>query len=69
MKGGTMAMRPGHHTTGHARVIWLDESLTLHPTSGRVYSWRTPKGAHNAERLVPKVKFREGSVIVWAGIS
>jgi hypothetical protein len=40
-------------------VIWSDESsFTLLPTSGRVYVWRTPKGANNPQLLVPAVKHR-----------
>jgi hypothetical protein len=41
---GATTMKPGHQTTGNARVMWADESsFTLFPTSGRVYVWRTPK--------------------------
>jgi hypothetical protein len=52
--------KPGHQTTGNARVVWSDESpFTLFTTSGRVYAWRTPKKAYNLECLVPTVK-KEG---------
>jgi hypothetical protein len=43
-------------------------SFTLLPTSGRVYIWRTPKEAYNPECLVPTVKHRTGSAMVWAAI-
>jgi hypothetical protein len=51
-------------------VIWPDESsLTLFPTSGRVYVWRMPKDAYNPECLVPTVKHGGGgSVMVWAAV-
>jgi hypothetical protein len=39
VNNGVMTMKPGHQTTGNARVIWSDKF----PTSGRVYVWRTPK--------------------------
>jgi IS30 family transposase len=46
-------IKPGHQTTGNARVIWSDESsFKLLPTSGRVYVWRTHKEAYNPECLV-----------------
>jgi len=38
----------------------------LFPTSGWVYVWKTPKEAHNPECLVPTVKYRGGSVMIWA---
>jgi hypothetical protein len=45
-------MKPGHQTTGNARVMWADESsFTLLP----VYVWRTPEEAYNPECLVPTV--------------
>jgi hypothetical protein len=51
-------------------VIWSDEpSFTLLPVSGRVYVWRTPKGAYNLECLVPTVKHGGGSVMVSTAIS
>jgi hypothetical protein len=54
---GVTTIKPGHQTTGNARVIWSDESsFTLFTTSGRVYVWRTPKEAYNPECLVPTVK-------------
>jgi hypothetical protein len=66
LKDGVTTMKPGHQTTGKARVIWLDESLfTLLSTSGRVYVWRTPKEAYNPECLVPTVK-QEGSSVVMS---
>ena len=50
-------------------IIWSDESpFTLFPTSGRVYVWRMPKEAYNAECLVPTVKHGGGSVMIWAAI-
>jgi hypothetical protein len=34
---GATAIKPGHHTSGNARVVWSEESsCTLFPTSGRV---------------------------------
>jgi hypothetical protein len=46
-------------------VIWSNESsFTLFPTSGRVYTWRTPKEAYNLEFLFPT-----GSAMVWAAVS
>jgi hypothetical protein len=61
---------PGHQTTGHARVIWSDESsFTLFPTSGRVHVCRAPKGAYNPECLVPTVKHGGGFVMVLAAVS
>jgi hypothetical protein len=66
---GVTTIKPGHKTTGNAHMIWLDESsFMLFPTSGRVYVWKTPKEAYNLECLVPTVKHREGSVMVWAAI-
>jgi hypothetical protein len=50
---GVTTIKPGHQTTGNARVIWSDEfSFTLFPTSGRAYVWRTPKEAYNPECLL-----------------
>jgi hypothetical protein len=63
---GVTTTKPGHETTGTARVI---RSFTLLPASGRVYVWRTPKEAYNPECLVPTVKHGGGSVMVWAAIS
>jgi hypothetical protein len=38
VNNGVMTIKPGHQTTGNARVIWSDEpSITLFSTSGRVY--------------------------------
>jgi hypothetical protein len=55
-------MNPGHQVTGHARVIWSEESsFTPFPTPGIVYVWRTPKDC-----LAPTVRHRGGSVTVWA---
>jgi hypothetical protein len=52
------------------RTIWSNESsLTLFPTSGRVYDLRTHKEAYNPECLFPTVKHGGGSGIVWAVIS
>jgi hypothetical protein len=66
---GVTTIKRGHQTTGNAHVIWSDEfSFTLFPTSGRVYVWRTPKQAYNPECLVPTVRHRVGSVMVWAAI-
>jgi hypothetical protein len=43
---GVTNIKPGHETTGNARMIWSDESsFTLFPTSGRVYVWGIPKEA------------------------
>lgn len=51
-------------------VIWSDEScFTLFPTSGRVYVWRTPSQAYDADCLLPRVKHGGGSVMIWAAIS
>jgi hypothetical protein len=68
---GVTTIKPGHQTTGNARVIWSDDEsfFTLVPTSGRVYVWRTPKEAYNLECLIPIVKHRGGSVMAWAAIS
>jgi hypothetical protein len=45
-----MTIKPGHQTTGNARVVWSDESFfTMFPKSGKVYVWRTPKEACNPE--------------------
>jgi hypothetical protein len=41
----------------------------LFPASGRVFVWRTLKEAYNVECLVPTVKHRGGSVMVWAAVS
>jgi len=50
-------------------VIWSDESsLTLFPTSGRVYVWRTAKEAYTPEFLVPTAKYGAGSATVWVAI-
>jgi hypothetical protein len=62
---GVTTIKPGHQTTGNARVIWSNVSpFTLFPTSGRVYVWRTPKEAYSPEYLVPTVKHGGGSVMV-----
>jgi len=39
------------------------------PTSGQVYVFRTPKEAYNPECLVPTVKYRGKSVMIWAAVS
>jgi hypothetical protein len=63
-------IKPGHETTGNARVMWSDESsFTLLPSSGRVYVWRTPKEAHNPECLGSTVKHGGSSVMVRVAIS
>ena len=50
--------------------IWSDESsFTLFRTSRWVCVWRVPKEAWNPECLVPTVKHRGGSVVIWAVIS
>jgi hypothetical protein len=67
---GVTTIKPGHRTTGNARVIWSDESsFTLFPTVGSVYVWRTPKEAYNPECLVAMVKHGGGSVTIWAAVS
>jgi hypothetical protein len=67
VNNGIMTIKPGHQTTGNACVIWSDEStVTLFPTSGRVYVWRTPVEAYNSEYLLPTVQHVETSVMVWA---
>jgi hypothetical protein len=67
---GVTTIKPGHKIAGKALVMWSDESpFTLVPSSGSVYVWRTPKEAYNLEFLVPAVKHRVGSVMVWAAIS
>jgi hypothetical protein len=64
------AVKSGHQTTGNVRVKLSDESsFTRFPTSGRVYIWRICKEAYNLECLVPRVKHRGGSGMVWATIS
>jgi hypothetical protein len=61
-----ISIKPGHQTTGNARVIRSDEtSFTLFPTSGRVYVYRTYKEAYNPECLVPTVKHGGGAVMIW----
>jgi hypothetical protein len=53
-------------TTRNARVIWSDElSFTLFPTSGRVYVWRTHKGAYNPECWLQQRNTRK--VLWWFG--
>jgi hypothetical protein len=70
VKDGVMTIKPGHQTTGNARVIWADESsLTLFPTSGRVYVWDNSQGSMHSRMPVPTVKNGGGSVMVWAAIS
>jgi hypothetical protein len=50
--------------------IWSDESsFTLFQTSCWVCVWRVPKEAWNPECLVPPVKHRGRSVVIWAVIS
>jgi hypothetical protein len=67
--GGTI-IKPGYQTTVNEHVMWSDvSSFTLFPTSGRVYVCKTPKGAYTPECLVPTVKHRGGSVMVWVAIS
>jgi transposase len=64
--GGVTTVKPGHQTTGNARVAWPDESsFTLLPTSGRVYVWGTAKEVYNPECPVPAVKHWE--VLWWFG--
>jgi hypothetical protein len=64
-----MTIKSGHRTTGNTRVILSDElAFTQFLTSGRVYVWRTPKEAYNPQCMVPTVKHREGSMVVWAAI-
>jgi hypothetical protein len=37
---GLMTIKPGHQTTGNARIIWsYESSFTLFPTWGKVYVW------------------------------
>jgi hypothetical protein len=67
-----MTMKPGYQTTGNAHMVWSDESSsTLFPMSGRVYVyiWGALKEAYNPECLVPTVKHRGDSVMVWAATS
>jgi hypothetical protein len=67
---GVTMMKPGHLTNGSLHMIWSNElSFMLFPTSRRVYVWRTTKEAYNPECLVPSVKHRGGSVMVWEAIS
>jgi hypothetical protein len=67
---GVTTIKPRHQTTGKACIIWSNESsIAPFPTSGRVYVWRTPKETYHPECLVPTVKHRVGSVMVWAAIS
>jgi hypothetical protein len=66
---GVTTIKPGHQTTGNVHVMWSVElSFMLFATLGRVYVLRTPKGDYNLECLVPAVKHRGGSVMVWAVI-
>jgi hypothetical protein len=59
-----MIIKPGHHTTVDERVIWSDESsLTLFPTSGRVYVWRTPMEAGS------NTEIRGRFWMIWAAIT
>jgi hypothetical protein len=54
---GVTTTKPGHQTTGNARVTWsVESSFTLFPASGRVYVWKTHNEAYNPECLVPTVK-------------
>jgi hypothetical protein len=63
-------IKPAHQATGNPLTKWSDESsFTLPPTSGRVYAQITPKEAYNPEGLVPTVKHKGGSLMVWAAIS
>jgi len=41
----------------------------LFPTSGQVYVRRMPKKAYSHKCLVPTVKHKGGSVMIWAAIS
>jgi hypothetical protein len=67
VNSGVTTIKPGYQTTGNMDVTWsYESSFMLFPTSGKVYIWRTPKEAYNLECLVPTVKYRGGSVIVWA---
>jgi hypothetical protein len=45
-----------------------NQNITLFPTLGKVYVWKTPKETYNPECLVPTVKDGGGSVMVWAAI-
>jgi hypothetical protein len=67
---GVTTIKPGHQTTGNAHVIPSDEPfLALFLTSGRIYVWRTTKEAYIREYLVPTMKHRGGSVMIWSAIS
>lgn len=67
---GVMTIKLEHQTTWDVCMIWSDElSFTLFPASDGVYVWRTPKEEYNPKRLVPAVKHRGGSVMVWAAVS
>jgi hypothetical protein len=63
---GVTTIKPGHQTTGNARVIWSDgSSFTLFPASGRVYVWWTPNEACNPECLLPTITDGGACVMVW----
>jgi hypothetical protein len=67
---GVMIIKPGHQTMGNLCMIWSGESsVTLFPTSGRVYVWRTHQETYNPECLVPTVKHGGDSVMVLAAKS
>jgi hypothetical protein len=43
--------------------------ITLFPTLGRDYVWKTPMETYNPECLLPTVKYGGGSVMILAAIS
>jgi hypothetical protein len=70
-KHSIITIKPGHQTTENTHVIWSDESSILPavPYIRNSLHLKTPKEAYNSECLVPKVKHKGGSVVVWAAIS
>jgi hypothetical protein len=68
---GVTTIKPGHLTTGNARVIWSNESsFTHYHTSGKVYIWTTSKEAYDLECLVPTAItwwYSAGTIIILHG--
>jgi hypothetical protein len=62
-----MTVEPGHQTAGNVHVIWsLWIVLGAVTYFRKSLHWRRPMEAYNLECQVPTVKYREGSVMVWA---
>ena len=46
-------------------IFWDETSFFLFPISGRIYVWRQPKETFDPDCLLPTVKHREGSLMIF----